>query len=114
MKEQNVIHTPISLKEKCVSEEDWPMIGHPISHIPPHLVDEEANKELMERMKKFIKEHMVVVEDNHERQYVTEQQAEHMLKMKEDILNDKLVLVLDKADREETKTKGTTKKLRPV
>ena len=46
------------------------------------------------------------------RQYVTEQQAEHMLKMKEDILNDKLVL--GKTDKEETKTKGTTKKLRPV
>lgn len=81
MKEQNVIHTPISLKEKCVNEEDWPLIGHPILHIPPHLVDEEANKELMERVKKFIKEHMpVVVEDSNGRQYVTEQQAEHMLK----------------------------------
>lgn len=52
--------------------------------------------------------------DKKTRQYVTEQQAEHMLKMKEDILNDKLVLVLDNTDREETKTKGTTKKLRPV
>lgn len=52
--------------------------------------------------------------DKKTRQYVTEQQAEHMLKMKEDILNDKLILVLDNTDREETKTKGTTKKLRPV
>lgn len=50
--------------------------------------------------------------DKKVRQYVTEQQAEHMLKMKEDILNGKLVL--GKTDREETKTKGTTKKLRPV
>ena len=52
--------------------------------------------------------------DKKTRQYVTEQQVEHMLKMKEDILKGKLVLVLDKTDREETKTKGTTKKLRPV
>ena len=50
--------------------------------------------------------------DKKTRQYVTEQQVEHMLKMKEDILNGKLVL--GKTDREETKTKGTTKKLRPV
>lgn len=50
--------------------------------------------------------------DKKTRQYVTEQQVEHMLKMKEGILNDKIVL--GKTDREETKTKGTTKKLRPV
>lgn len=57
---------------------------------------------------------MVVKEqtDKKTRQYVTEQQVEHMLKMKEGILNDKIVL--GKTDREETKTKGTTKKLRPV
>ena len=47
--------------------------------------------------------------DKKTRQYVTEQQAEHMLKMKEDILNDKLVLVLDDTGKEETKNKRDNK-----
>lgn len=56
MKEQNVMHTPIPLTKKCVNEEDWPMIGHPISHLPPYLFDEEKNEKVMEAFRKLAKE----------------------------------------------------------